>query len=160
MFAVALKTLGCKLNQHDSEFLRRRLRELGAADWVPWGDPADVYILNTCTVTAAADRTSRKLIRKATATNPDALILVTGCYAQVAPGELAGLDGVDWVVGTAEKDRIPELVRSWLDEREGGALLSGDAARVLVGDLRKADQVGAWDVRSYGHRTRAFMKIQ
>ena len=108
---VALETLGCKLNQAETELLARELSEAGY--WlVPPEEGADIFILNTCTVTHIADRKSRHLLRAARRQNPDALLLATGCYAERAPQELAGIPGVDLVVGNKEKPHLLELLRA------------------------------------------------
>jgi len=107
---VSITTLGCKSNQYDSSALED---SLGGASVtiVPFPGPADAYIINTCTVTGRTDTQSRQLIRKARRENPDAVVIVTGCYAQVSPGEVAAIDGVDFVVGNPEKGRIAEFIR-------------------------------------------------
>ena len=107
---VALDTLGCKLNQAETELLARQFVEAGH-QLVSQPDGADVYILNTCTVTHIADSKSRRLLRLAHRRNPDALIVVTGCYAERTPGELAQIDGVSLVVGNNEKPRLLERLQ-------------------------------------------------
>lgn len=104
---VALYTMGCKTNQYDSGRLAEEFEAAGF-DLVPFGERADVYVINTCTVTAEADREARAASRRALARNPDAVVVATGCYAEVAPDALAGLPGVRLVGGNATK---PELVR-------------------------------------------------
>ena len=106
---VAIQTHGCKLNQADSDQLARRFVEAGYRVVAP-GAPADVYVLNTCTVTGAADSKARQALRKAHRSNPGALIVATGCYAQRDPDELALVEGVGLVAGNVEKERIPALV--------------------------------------------------
>ena len=106
---IAFHTLGCKTNQLETSTLSGQFASLG---WqmVDFDDPASVYVINTCTVTERADQDSRRAIRRAKLSNPHGCVIVTGCYAQVAPGEIAGLPGVDFVIGNAEKDRIPEVL--------------------------------------------------
>jgi len=106
---VALDTLGCKLNQAETEKLARQLAEVGY-QLVPPTDGADVYILNTCTVTHIADRKARRRLRLAHRRNPNALVVATGCYAQRAPQELASIEGVSLVIGNSEKRHLPRLV--------------------------------------------------
>jgi threonylcarbamoyladenosine tRNA methylthiotransferase MtaB len=106
---IALETLGCKLNQAESESLARQFAEMGCHVVSP-SDGADIYILNTCTVTHIADRKSRHLLRLARRRNPDALIIATGCYAERAPEELAQIEGVDMVLGNDEKARLAEVL--------------------------------------------------
>ncbi len=102
---VALETLGCKLNQAESETLARRLRDAGY-EIVPSADEADVYILNTCTVTHIADRKARQALRNFHRQNPDAFSIATGCYAERASHELAQIQGVGLVVGNKDKSNL------------------------------------------------------
>jgi len=106
---VALETLGCKLNQAETELLAREFAEAGH-ELVSSVDSADVYILNTCTVTHVADSKSRHLLRLAHRRNPGALVVATGCYAQRMPTELAGIEGVGLVVGNDEKTNLLQLL--------------------------------------------------
>src|SRR5512133_3847195 len=101
---ISLLTLGCKVNQAESGALEEALVGRGH-ELVAFGEPADAVVLNTCTVTHRSDRDARALVRRARRANPGARIVVTGCYAQVAPEALAEL-GADAVVGTAEKQSI------------------------------------------------------
>jgi len=146
--SVSITTLGCKSNQYDSSALEDALR--GASlEVVPFPGPADAYIINTCTVTGSTDHQSRQLIRKVRRENPGALVIVTGCYAQVAADEVASIEGVDYVVGNPEKGRIAEYVT-------GGRRTS------------TVTEVGPWQdgtpwslrARSSSGRTRANLKIQ
>jgi len=106
---VALPTLGCKVNRCDSDALARALIERGYVI-VPPDEPADVYIVNTCTVTHEAEVKSRKTLRRMLRINNDALLIVTGCYATLEQGELAAIDGVDAVVPISAQETIPDLV--------------------------------------------------
>ena len=106
---VAIETHGCKLNQADSQVLARRFEQQGYVV-VPPDQGADVYILNTCTVTKTADRKARQAIRAAQRRNPHALIVATGCYAQRAPAEVARVQGISLVLGNLDKDRLVEQV--------------------------------------------------
>lgn len=106
---IALETLGCKLNQAETELMAGQLAEAGYR-LVAAGEPADVYILNTCTVTGTADAKSRHLLRMARRRHPGALLLVTGCYAQRAAGVLAGIAGNGMVIGNERKDEIAALL--------------------------------------------------
>lgn len=108
-YTVAIATLGCKLNQAESEVLSGQLHDSGYRI-VSSADKADVYILNTCTVTHIADRKSRHLIRMAHRQNPDAKIVVMGCYAQRATGELSDIEGVSLVVDNSQKANLVELL--------------------------------------------------
>jgi len=147
---VAIATLGCKVNQADSAAIAEAIEGRGLC-LVPFDQEADIYIVNTCTVTARTDYQSRQLVRRAARLNPAAAVVVTGCYAQVAPESVRGLPGVVLVAGTAEKSRIPEMIAGPDLTRPGG---------VFVGDLSSArtfTRPGA--IRFAGH-TRAFLKVQ
>lgn len=109
MPTAAIKTLGCKLNQYESEQIREQLLRLGYTV-TDFAAPADLYVINSCTVTAEADRDTRKLARQARRRNPGAVVVVTGCYAEVSAEQLRALPEVDLVCGMADKLRIPELL--------------------------------------------------
>ena len=147
---VAIKTLGCKINQYDSAVIQERLAQ-EPCSLVPFEDPADVYVLNTCTVTDRADWEARQLVRKARRRSPSARVVVTGCYAQVSPDEVSRIPGVDFVVGL---NRMDELV-GYVADRESG---SGPA--VSVGNPRDEHGVGVLGARRFLGRTRAFLKVQ
>ena len=139
---IALDTLGCKLNQAETELLAKQFLEAGHR-LVSSADEADVYILNTCTVTHIADSKSRHLLRLAHRRNPEALIVATGCYAQRMPQALAQLDGVGLVVANDEKLNLLRLLQ------ERGYL------------ARPAPFPGSFAASSYSlSRTRSFVKIQ
>lgn len=110
---VTIETLGCKLNQAESELLARSFLARGYHLARP-GDGCDVYVLNTCTVTHVADRKARNLLRQAKRQNPNALVVATGCLAERAPGQIAALAGIDLVVGNDEKDTLPVKVEQVL----------------------------------------------
>ena len=112
---VAFHTLGCKVNQYETEAMRQ---QFAARGFEPVGeeDMAEVYVINTCTVTNLADRKSRQYIRRMKKKNPDAVVAVTGCYAQVKPEELEALPEVDIVAGTGEKENIIEYVMDFISE--------------------------------------------
>ena len=160
MISVALYSQGCKLNQSDAESIRADLVELGGVFLVDWRKPADVYIINSCTVTSVAEKQCRKLIRRVSNQNPEALIIVTGCYAQVAPGEVAGLPDVDFVVGNGNKSEIPALVSAFIDDpvrvRRGSEAL----ANQKVDSLLRLQSVEGWKHNGFRDRTRAFLKVQ
>lgn len=146
---VALVTLGCKVNQCDSAGMAQRLEQLGHT-LVGFDAEADVCIVNTCTVTARTDFQSRQLIRRAARRNPSAPVIVTGCYAQVAPELLKALPNVRLVAGNVEKELIPGLV---------GAL-NGGPAEVRVRDIGQTGVFSGLAADRFPGRTRAFLKIQ
>jgi threonylcarbamoyladenosine tRNA methylthiotransferase MtaB len=115
---IALQTLGCKLNQAETESLARQFLEAGYQVVAP-DQAADVYLLNTCTVTHIADRKCRNLLRLAHRRNPEALIVATGCYVERAAAEVNGIEGVGLVVGNRDKERLAEIVRAKTNGHEG-----------------------------------------
>lgn len=145
---VGITTLGCKVNQYESAALAEDLQKYFVL--VPFNSTADIYIINTCTVTAFSDFQARQLIRRAHRTNPSAKILVTGCYAQVAAGEIAALDGVTMVIGNDFKNKITELLR---DDRTA-------TASIFTGNIFRQKKICNMPVVVFRDRTRAFLKIQ
>lgn len=149
---IAFATVGCRLNQFETDALRGKA--LAAThEIVPFDTAADVYVINTCTITAEADADSRQLARRAVRRNPSALVVVTGCYAQAAPEAVAAIPGVDLIVGNRDKvGLLAEIERA----RKNGA------PQVRVGDM---DMASRMDGDEYGpgidpDRTRAFLKVQ
>jgi threonylcarbamoyladenosine tRNA methylthiotransferase MtaB len=147
---VAYCTFGCRLNQYDTETVRTLLERDGGFCTVPTREDADVYVVNTCSVTARADATARKAIRRIHKQHPEARIVVTGCYAQRAPEELAGLDGVSLVVGAADRTRIVELVGS----------AENNGARVAVSPVSEAKQFLDVSITEMMEHSRAYVKVQ
>jgi threonylcarbamoyladenosine tRNA methylthiotransferase MtaB len=148
---VAFATLGCKLNQHDTGELQALLEARGYRT-VPFDQPAHLYVVNTCTVTARADYSDRQAIRRAVARNPGARVVVTGCYAQTSPGAVARIPGVDLVLGTRDKYALPDL----LDD-----LGKRDRPLVRVGDVFGAAPLPVVPLRRFlPGFTRAFVKVQ
>src|SRR5579859_6344231 len=107
-FAVA--TLGCKVNQADSESIGEQMNSAGFVQR-DFTEPADIYIVNTCTVTHLGDRSSRQLIAQAQRRHPGALLVVTGCYAELNPQAVSALPGVDLVVGNSQKDTLVDAIK-------------------------------------------------
>jgi threonylcarbamoyladenosine tRNA methylthiotransferase MtaB len=150
---AAFYTLGCKVNQNETEALAALFRERGY-QVVDWGEPADVYVINTCTVTHLADRKSRQFIRQAVKKNPQAKVVVTGCYAQASPQEVAGLPGVDLVVGNRDKGRIVDL----LAEAEKGK--KGERPPVVISNLGENRDFKDIKATETTNRARAYLKVQ
>jgi threonylcarbamoyladenosine tRNA methylthiotransferase MtaB len=147
LMRVAITTLGCKVNQYDTAVIERLFSE---KQWrqVPFAEPADAYVVNTCTVTDRADSDARKLARRAHRTNPDARVILTGCYAQTSPQQISELEYVDYVIGLG---RLPDLLKAVEGELED---------KVAVSDLRQANTVDTLGIASFPGRTRAFVKVQ
>ncbi len=118
---VAFETLGCKLNQAETEFLTGQLREAGYTI-VPAEEKADIYILNTCTVTHIADRKSRHFLRLAHHRNPFARIIALGCYAEGSPAELSSIEGVERVISNQEKSNLVQILSGIRPVEPGTAL--------------------------------------
>lgn len=147
---VAAHTLGCKVNQYDTEAMLRVFRQAGY-DVVDFDEVADVYLINTCTVTHEGDRKSRQLVRRARRRNPGAVVVVAGCYAQTSPGEVAGIEGVSLVLGNRDKGRVAELVEEAREKEE---------VLVSVGNIFQAREFEEIGIDGFGGRTRAAVKIQ
>jgi threonylcarbamoyladenosine tRNA methylthiotransferase MtaB len=150
MTTVAIATLGCKVNQFESEALMSALEQKGFL-LVPFGEGADITIINTCTVTHRADFQSRQTVRRAFRSNPESLIIVTGCYSQVEPEALEKIEGVRYLLGNREKGQIPDLLSQ---------MQKGKIPKIQVSDIQK--ETVFWDIPLYSfhHHTRAFLKIQ
>jgi threonylcarbamoyladenosine tRNA methylthiotransferase MtaB len=150
MKRVAFYTLGCKVNQYDTQTLVRLFKERGYQE-VDFHEEADVYAINTCTVTAVGDKKSRQAIRRAIRRNPEAVILVTGCYAQTQPEEILKIQGVDVVIGTGQRGKAVDLVEERIEARAARPIC-------LVGDIEAEYE----DLKSepMKERVRAYIKIQ
>jgi threonylcarbamoyladenosine tRNA methylthiotransferase MtaB len=144
MKRVAIATLGCKTNQFESAAMSEKFERAGYAI-VPFTEPADIYIVNSCTVTARTDAETRRLIRRARRLNPHARVVATGCYAQVAEGDLEQMPELDSVLGNQEKQDIIGLV-------EGG--------KSLVSDITAERTSGPLALSSFAEHTRAFLQAQ
>ncbi len=147
---VALPTLGCKVNTFETEVIAQKL---AANAWSRVGprECADLYIINTCTVTAEADRQARQLVRRAIRQNRDARVVVTGCYAEMNPEACARIPGVDLVVGNSQKLDIPDLL---------DALYRGALPPVMLRDIDREISLPDGLLQGYEGRTRAFVQIQ
>lgn len=150
MPSVAFHTLGCKVNFYDTEAIWHMFKESGY-EQVDFEAKADVYVINTCTVTNTGDKKSRQIIRRAIRRNPDAVIAVTGCYAQTAPAEILNIPGVDLVVGTQDRDKILGYIDQFRKERK---------PINAVHNIMKNREFEELNVPQYEDRTRAFLKIQ
>jgi threonylcarbamoyladenosine tRNA methylthiotransferase MtaB len=147
---AAFYTLGCKVNQYETEAMIESFEKSGY-EIVDYSEYADVYIINTCTVTNMGDRKSRQIIRKARDRNPEALVAVVGCYSQIAPGEVLEIPEVSLVVGTNERSRMVELVEHAMRKKE---------KLNMVSDIMKVREFEDMPIKNYRNRTRAFLKIQ
>ena len=147
---VAFETLGCRMNQFDTDLMRNQFIRKGY-EVVEFDDIADIYIINTCTVTVGGDRSSRQAIYRAKRQNPNAVVVATGCYAQVKPEELARLKEVDLVVGNTHKSEILKIVEEFLEKRD---------KKVVVGEIFREKKLKNFDLVLYFEGVRPFVKIQ
>src|SRR5687767_8647518 len=145
---VAFHTLGCKLNFSETSSLSRLLEKEGFQK-KEFSDLADVYVINTCSVTENADKECRQLVRRIQRKAPDSFVVITGCYAQLKPKEIAGIPGVDLVLGAAEKFNIASHIRE---------LSRGDSAKICSCDIDEVNTFhSSWSIND---RTRTFLKVQ
>ena len=150
MSTVAFHTLGCKVNHYETEAIWQLFKE---ADYerVDFETNADVFVINTCTVTNTGDKKSRQIIRRAIRKNPDAVVCVTGCYAQTSSAEIMEIPGVDVVVGTQDRHKLLDYIDEFQKERQP---ING------VGNIMKNRKYEELDVPYFTDRTRASLKIQ
>jgi threonylcarbamoyladenosine tRNA methylthiotransferase MtaB len=145
---IALHTLGCKLNFSETSTMGRMLEKEGFVKR-EFDEPADVYVINTCSVTENADKECRQLVRRIQKQNADAVVVITGCYAQLKPEEIAAIPGVDLVLGAAEKFNLPEHLRGFA---------KGDATKICSCDINEVQDFNT--SFSVTDRTRTFLKVQ
>ncbi len=145
---VAFCTLGCKLNFSETSTISHKFEELGF-EKVGFKDIADVYVINSCSVTAESDKKSRNFIRSAIKRNPESLVIVTGCYAQLKSKEIAEIDGVDVILGSGEKAKITEFLEDLSKKRDKVINVTG-----------YKEITNFFSAFSYGDRTRSFLKVQ
>ena len=145
---VGFYTLGCKLNFSETSTIARSFKDEGF-DRVDFNDPADIYVINTCSVTENADKRFKTVVKQAQKSNPEAFVVAVGCYAQLKPQELADVNGVDLVLGATEKFKITDYLND---------LTKNDLGEIHSCEIEDADfYVGSYSI---GDRTRAFLKVQ
>ena len=149
MRKAAFYTLGCKVNQYETEAMSELFIRDGY-EICDFSDKADIYVINTCSVTNMGDRKSRQIIRRAKKTNPNSVIAVTGCYSQTAPEEILAIDGVNLVIGTQGRHNITSLVKN----------LDFNSKVNAVSDIMKTHDFEELKIKRYTDRTRAYIKIQ
>lgn len=145
---AAYYTLGCKLNFSETSTIARNLDEAGFAK-IPFDNGADVYVINTCSVTEQADKKCRNIVRKALSYNPDAFVVVIGCYAQLKPTEIANIKGVDLVLGANEKFNVTEHLKD---------LQKNDETQIFNNEIKETKEF--YPGFSSEDRTRSFLKVQ
>lgn len=149
MKKVAFYTLGCKVNQYETEAMSELFKK-NDYEICDYDGYADIYIINTCTVTGMSDRKSRQIIRRAKKTNPDAFVIVTGCYAQTSPDEVLKIDGVNLVLGTQDRANIVNLYEQHANTENS----------CCVSDIMHTHNFDGLSVTDYKDRTRAYIKVQ
>ena len=150
MSRVAFHTLGCKVNHYETEAIWQLFKDANY-ERVEFETNADVFVINTCTVTNTGDKKSRQIIRRAIRQNPDAVVCVTGCYAQTSSAEIMEIPGVDIVVGTQDRHKLLDYIQQFQDERQP---ING------VGNIMKNRTYEELEVPYFTDRTRASLKIQ
>ena len=152
---AALHNLGCKVNAYELEAIQQMLEQKGY-EIVPFASGADVYIINTCTVTNIADRKSRQMLHKAKKMNPDAVVVACGCYVQAAGEKLEEDTAIDLIVGNNKKKEIPEILEAYFREREEGRAASG----AWLTDMAHNREYETLSISRTEEHTRAFIKVQ
>lgn len=148
---VAFWTLGCRLNQYDTESIKTSMAGVYDIDVVNWNDPAHLYVLNSCTVTAKADQECRRLARQVKRRHPSSKVVVAGCYAQTQPEALAAIPEIDGVVGNTDKDDVAAWLPAVMDEK---------SLTMKVEEFRDKPEFDSPLIDSFSGRSRAFVKIQ
>ncbi len=155
---VACVTLGCRTNQHDTAEMQTLLEQEGFSV-VDGKDKADAYVINTCTVTQRSDYNSRLAVKKSLAINPEALVVFTGCYAQLNPEEASETQGLDIVLGNANKLEIANLIKKkLLDTRHPWKKSS--STDIIMSDIHKKRIFRTIPVGNFQGMTKAFIKVQ
>jgi len=157
MKSVALHTLGCKLNYSETSTLAKQFEDKGMK-LSNYGDKSDIFVLNTCSVTDNADKECRQIIRSVLRKNPETYVIVTGCYAQLQPVEIAGIEGVDLILGSKEKLRLFEYLE---DVENTSCIFKEPETKIYVSEVgSKDDEIKGAFSADIDSRTRAFLKIQ
>ncbi len=148
---VAFATLGCRMNQFETSALEEKFVNRGY-QLTDFKDMADIYIVNTCTVTNDADRTSRKTLRQAKRRNPNAIVVATGCYAQVSPDALAKMEEVDLVIGNSHKTAVYEIVENFINERR--------EEKVFIDNIFRKSDFDTFQISTFYEGARPILKVQ
>lgn len=160
---VSFYTLGCKVNQYETQSMREQFRKAGY-EIAEEGEAAEICVINTCSVTNVADRKSRQYIRRMKTLNPDAVIAVTGCYAQTDPEAVAEVDGVNIIAGTNEKSHIVEYISEYLRKNSAGTGETSEAPRIPETHVLKYEELTDYEemgqITAMESRSRAFIKIE
>ncbi len=150
MKRISFVTLGCKVNQYDSAAMLNMLSHDGYRE-VSFPEEADIYVINTCTVTQKADAEARNYINRAKRINPNGIVIVTGCYAQVSPREIEKVKGVDYILGNSDKFSLLEAIQDRKPQIQ---------PKVIFSDIFKRREFESPEIKNFPERTRAFLKVQ
>jgi len=156
---VALHNLGCKVNAYELEAIQQLLEDRGY-EIVPFAPGADVYIINTCTVTNIADRKSRQMLHKAKKMNPDAVVVACGCYVQAAGEKLEEDTAIDLIIGNNKKKDLVDILENFLAEREDGGKPSDAECKSFLVDMTHNREYETLSISKTAEHTRAFLKVQ
>lgn len=156
---VAFYTLGCKVNQYETESLKNKLIKMGYEE-VPFEESADFYVVNSCTVTSVADRKTRNILRRAKKANENSKVIVTGCYAQTNAKELLEIDEVDFVVGNKNKTGVIDLIENIERKPSSHIVFDKENQETEVGDIFKEDEYREMEFSTFREMSRAYIKIQ
>jgi len=158
---VALHNLGCKVNSYEIEVMQQKLAENGYVI-VPFAPGADIYIINTCTVTNIADRKSRQMLHKAKKMNPQAIVVATGCYVQTGEDKIEMDECIDLAIGNNKKKDIVEILEAFLKQRETGenAFVDKTLHHTTILDINHTDEYEEMQLFKTAEHTRAYIKIQ
>ena len=148
---VAFTTLGCRMNQFETSAMEEQFAQKGYS-LTSFDDIADIYVVNTCTVTNDADRTSRKLLRQAKRRNPNAVVVATGCYAQVSPEKLAEIEEIDLVIGNSHKTAVYEIVENFINERRQD--------KVFIDNIFRKNEFETFQISTFYEGARPILKVQ
>ena len=151
MKKVAFYTLGCKVNQYETNAMSEKFLK-NNYEIVLFSEFADVYVINTCTVTSIADKKSRQIIRRAKQKNKNSIVVATGCYAQIAPKELEEIKEIDLIVGNTEKKDIVNIIENYLNNKKSNKL--------NITDINKEKEYTDFGTTTYTEKTRAVIKVQ
>ena len=157
---VALHNLGCKVNAYETEAMQQILEEKGY-EIVPFAPGADIYIINTCTVTNIADRKSRQMLHKAKKMNPQAIVVAAGCYVQAAGEELKADEAIDIVIGNNQKQHLAEILEVYEESHlaESHSEEMPDQGIALI-DINHTKEYEALSIHKTAEHTRAYIKVQ
>jgi len=160
LHTIAFYTLGCKVNQYETDSIKEQFAALGFVV-VDFADIADVYLINTCTVTNISDRKSRQMIRRATKMNESAVVVVTGCYSQTSPDEVAEIQGVSLIVGTDKRGDIVSQTLALLNKQDHQQTYEpSKKPKVQISDVSTFKTFEPIHINDCEDRTRVYMKIQ